>query len=152
MAMKMKTTVTLTVNAVCPSHSLAEVSTRDVVQNIDEPIERGGTNKGFTPTDTALSALAGCTTVIGHKCANKLGIEIGHLEISAKCQFNRLGVTLEQEIDVPFEVINLTVVSDGAATQVELNQVAVEVAKYCPLAKLFRQSGTIINEDWHKAG
>ena len=151
MAVKMKTSVTLKVQADCPSHSLAEVATRDLVQYIDEPKERGGTNKGFTPTDTALSALVGCTNVIGHKCAQKLGIDIGHLKVLVACSFNRLGVTLAEEVDVPFEEINLTVVSDGTATVEELNQVAAEVAKYCPLAKLFRQSGTIINEDWQKA-
>lgn len=151
MAIKMKTSVTLTAKADCPSHSLAEVAVRDLTQMIDEPVERGGSNKGFTPTDTALSALIGCTNVIGHKCATKLGIDIGHLQISAKCRFNRLGVTLAEEIDVPFEQIDLVVVSEGTATQDELNAVAAEVAKYCPLAKLFRGGGTFINEDWRKA-
>jgi uncharacterized OsmC-like protein len=151
MAIKMKTSVTLTAKADCQSHSLAEVAVRDLVQIIDEPIERGGTNKGFTPTDTALSALIGCTNVIGHKCADKLGVDIGHLQLSAKCRFNRLGVTLTDEIDMPFEEIDLVVVSDGAATQDELNAVAIEVAKYCPLAKLFRAGGTRINEEWRKA-
>ena len=151
MAIKMKTSVTLSVDGNCPSHSLAEVSTRDLIQYIDEPIERGGTNKGFTPTDTAISALVGCTNVIGHKCATKLGIDIGNLQISAKCTFNRLGVTLAEEIEVPFEEIDLVVVADGSASIEELNQVAIEVAKFCPLAKLFRQAGTVINEDWKKA-
>lgn len=152
MAIKMKTSVTPSAQATCPSHSLAEVAVRDLTQMIDEPVERGGTNKGFTPTDTALSALIGCTNVIGHKCASKLGVDIGHLEISAKCRFNRLGVTLTEEIDVPFEEIDLVVVADGSATQDELKSVAAEVAKYCPLAKLFRGAGTIVNEDWRKAG
>ena len=151
MAIKMKTSVTLSAEATCPSHSLAEVSVRDLTQMIDEPVERGGTNKGFTPTDTALSALIGCTNVIGHKCAAKLGLDIGHLQISAKCRFNRLGVTLAEEVDVPFEEIDLVVVADGSATQDELNNVAAEVAKFCPLAKLFRGAGTKINEDWRKA-
>lgn len=152
MAIKPKLTVTLSANADCPSHSLAEVSARELVQYIDEPIERGGTNKGFTPTETAISSLIGCTNVIAHKCASKLGIDIGHLKISAKCQFNRLGVTLTEEIDVPFEVINLTIISDGPASVAQLKEVAGEVEKYCPLAKLFRQAGTVINEDWQKAG
>lgn len=152
MAIKMKTSVTLKVDATCSSHSVAQVRTRDLTSIIDEPTERHGTNLGFTPTDTALSALAGCTNIIGHKCAAKLGVDIGNLNISVKCRFNRLGVTLSEEIDVPFEEINLIVISDGAATQAELQRVAAEVAKYCPLAKLFRQAGTVIHEDWQKAG
>lgn len=152
MSIKMKTSVTLSASADCPSHSLSEVSVRDLIQVIDEPTERGGTNKGFTPTDTALSALIGCTNVIAHKCAAKLGIDIGHLKISAKCRFNRLGVTLSEEIDVPFESIDLVVRADGTASQEDLNSVAREVAKFCPLSKLFRTAGTVINEDWQKAG
>jgi len=152
MAVKMKTSVTLSIDANCHNHSVAHVRTRDLSTIIDEPLERHGTNLGLTPTDTALSALAGCTNTIGHKCAAKLGVDIGNLKISIKCRFNRLGVTLEEEIDVPFEQIDMVVVSDGSATQGELDQVAAEVAKFCPLAKLYRGSGTIINEDWQKAG
>jgi putative redox protein len=151
MAIKLKTSVTLTIDATCSSHSVAQVRTRDLVQIIDEPLERHGTNLGFTPTDTALSALAGCTNTIGHKCASKLGVDIGNLNISVKCRFNRLGVTLAEEIATPFEEFDLTVIADGSATQEELNNVAREVAKYCPLAKLFRGAGTVINEDWRKA-
>ncbi len=152
MAIKMKTSVTLSIDATCHGHSVAQVRTRDLVQIIDEPVERHGTNLGFTPTDTALSALAGCTNTIGHKCAAKLGVDIGNLNISVKCRFNRLGVTLAEEIEVPFEEIDLVVVADGSATDDELQAVAAEVAKFCPLAKLFRGSGTVINETWRTAG
>lgn len=149
--MRAKTSVTLSAKASCPTHARAEVSVRDLMQVIDEPEARGGTNQGFTPTDTALSALIGCTNIIGHKCAQKLGIDIGHLSISAECTFNRLGVTLAEEIDVPFEAITLSVVADGSASTDELARVAAEVAKYCPLSKLFREAGTDIQEDWRKA-
>ncbi|MEO1398278.1 MAG: OsmC family peroxiredoxin, partial [Pseudomonadota bacterium] len=81
------TTVKLRANAECPSHSLSHVAIRDLKVAIDEPTERGGTNLGPTPTDTALAALIGCTNVIGHKCAASLGIETGHLTISAVCEF-----------------------------------------------------------------
>jgi len=151
MAIKMNSTALIRAEANCPSHSLAELSVRDLVSYIDEPEERGGTNKGLSPTETAISALIGCTNVIGHKCAKKLGIDIGNLKISAKCRYNRRGLLLTEEIDVPFERIDLTVVADGPATTQELQLVAADVAKYCALAKLFRQAGTTINEDWKSA-
>ena len=152
MAIKMKTTVTMTVEADCMSHSLAKVTTRDLSLLIDEPKERHGTNLGFAPTETALAALAGCTNTIGQKCAAKLGVDIGNLHITVKCRFNRLGVTLAEDIDCPFEEIDLTIIADGPVSEEELTQVAAETAKYCPLAKLYRGAGTIINEDWQKAG
>jgi len=151
MAVKPKTHVTLKASASCPSHSLAEIAIRDLVFNIDEPTERGGTNKGPTPTDTVLSALVGCTNVIGHKCAEKLGVDIGHLNIDISCEFDRRGVILSEEIDVPFSKIVLNVKSNGSATANELQSVASEVSKYCPLSKLFRQAGTVIEEHWENA-
>ncbi|MEP2782465.1 MAG: OsmC family protein [Pseudoruegeria sp.] len=151
MAIKMKTTVRLKAEADCPSHSLANVSIRDLTFAIDEPTERGGTNLGPTPTDTALGALAGCTNVIGHKCASKLGVDIGHLKVNISCEFDRRGVTLAEEIAVPFVAITQSISYDGSATQEEIIAVAAEVAKFCPLAKLFEAAGTKLTTTWTKA-
>ena len=151
MAIRMKTEVTLKAEADCPSHSLANVAIRDLNFAIDEPEARGGTNQGPTPTDTAIAALVGCTNVIGHKCADKLGVDIGHLRIEASCQFDRRGVTLAEEIETPFVSIKLTVTADGSADDAALQAVAREVEKYCPLSKLFVAAGTRIDTDWKKA-
>jgi len=144
-----KATVRLAAEASCPSHSRADVRVRDIAFAIDEPLARGGTNAGPTPTDTALAALIGCTNVIAHKCASRRALDIGHLAISATCEFDRRGVTLAEPVDVPFRSIELTVRADGAATQAELDELAAEVAGFCPLATLFRQAGTVIEEHWH---
>lgn len=148
---RMKTTVKLQAAAACPTHSRSDIRIRDLQFHIDEPTERGGTNSGPTPTDTALSALIGCTNVIGHKCADKLGVDIGHLEVTASCNFDRRGVTLAEEIDTPFQSIELTVVCHGPATQAQLDDVAAEVEKFCPLTKLFVHAGTRLETTWHPA-
>lgn len=151
MAISKKSIVTLKAQAECPSHSRSDVTIRDLLFAIDEPAARGGTNAGPTPTDTALAALIGCTNVIGHKCAAKLGVDVGHLSIAAECDFDRRGVTLSEDIDLPFTAIRLTVTASGSATQEEIDSVATEVAKYCPLSKLFRAAGTTIEESWRAA-
>ncbi|WP_425092320.1 OsmC family protein [Tropicimonas sp. S265A] len=151
MGVRDKTTVRLKAEATCPSHSRADVAIRDLAFSIDEPTERGGTNLGPTPTDTALAALAGCTNVIGHKCASKLGVDIGALRIRLTCTFDRRGVTLTEEIETPFVAIDQTVIWSGTATDTEIEAVAVEVEKYCPLAKLFVGSGTQLTTRWTKA-
>lgn len=143
-----KSSVKLKAEAHCPSHSLSQISVRDLTFAIDEPIARDGTNTGPTPTDTALAALIGCTNVIGHKCASSLGINIGHLNISAVCDFDRRGVTLQEEIHVPFTEVALKVETGEVVPQADLDRLAAELAKFCPLAKLFRQAGTVINEEW----
>lgn len=151
MAIRQKSTITGTINGDGASHSLTKCSTRDVEFPIDEPVERGGTNTGPSPTETAIAALIGCTNVISNKCADKLGIDIGHLQIEAKYDFDRRGVLLTDEVDLPFPKVVLNIVSDGPATEAELKQVAEELAKFCPIAKVFRQAGTVIEENWSKA-
>ena len=149
-APRMKTVVQLRAEAACPSHSRADVAIRDLTISIDEPVERGGGNEGPAPTETALAALIGCTNVIGHKCAKALGIDVGHMQITVTCNFDRRGVTLTEEIDVPFQRIDLDIAVDGSASEDDLARLAAEVEKYCPLSKLFRAAGTEIQERWHR--
>ncbi|WP_298959678.1 OsmC family protein [uncultured Roseibium sp.] len=151
MALREKTVVKLRVQANGLSHSRTDIGIRDVSYSIDEPVARGGTNLGPAPTEAALGALAGCTNVIGHKCAAKLGVDIGHLEIEITCEFDRRGVTLEEEIDVPFVALRQVVSADGSLSEDDLRLVGDEVAKYCPLSKLFEQSGTKLETIWQKA-
>ncbi|CTQ52160.1 OsmC-like protein [Roseibium album] len=150
-AMREKTVVKLRANGAGVSHSRADVSIRDLTAVIDEPAARGGTNLGPAPTEAALAALVGCTNVIGHKCASKLGVDIGHLAIEITCEFDRRGVTLEEEVDVPFVALRQVVTCDGSASDADLQNVASEVVKYCPLSKLFEQSGTDLETIWQKA-
>lgn len=145
---RQKTVVKARVTGECPSHALTHASVRDVGLTIDEPRERGGTNTAPAPTETAIAALVACTNVIGHKCAKKLDVDIGHLRISADYELDRRGVTLIEEIEVPFQRITLTVEADGGASDEDLARVAREVAKFCPLSKLFRHAGTEIEEKW----
>jgi len=151
MAIRQKTTIMMKVNSESPSHSLTNIKVRDVGFAIDEPVERGGTNLGPTPTETIVSALIGCTNVIGHKCAQSLDIDIGHLNIDVACEFDRRGVTLAEEIDVPFKKITMDVTYDGSASSADIERLVAEVAKFCPLSKVFKQAGTVIEETWKQA-
>lgn len=151
MTVKMKTTVTYRATAACPTHARTEIPVRDLSVVIDEPTERGGTNLGPTPTEAAMTALIACTNVIGHKNAHRLGIELGEMTIEANCKFDRRGVLMEEEIDVPFPEITLNVNCTTPASQEELDLVGIETAKYCAIAKLFEAAGTDLTVNWRKA-
>lgn len=150
MAIKAKTVVTYRTTAQCPSHARTEIPIRDLTCVIDEPLERGGTNLGVTPTESVLAALIACTNVIGNKCAHRLGIDLGTLTIDAAAQFDRRGVLMVEEIDVPFPKIDLTVHVDGPATAQQIARVAEETAKFCAIAKLFTSAGTDLTVNWVK--
>ena len=151
MAVKMKTVVTYRATATCPTHARTEIPVRDLSIVIDEPTERGGTNLGPTPTETAMTALIACTNVIGHKNAHRLGVDLGEITIDANCKFDRRGVLMEEEIDVPFPEITLTVNCVTSASQADLDLVGVETSKYCAIAKLFEAAGTDLTVNWKKA-
>jgi len=148
MQIKPKTVVRYRMKGQCPSHSRTDVSIRDVSMTIDEPVERGGTNLGLAPTEVILAALAGCTNTIGNKCAAALGVDTGHFEVSIAADFDRRGVLLQEDISVPFPKIKLTVEIENDISEEDLARLAEEVAKYCPISKVFREAGTEIIEEW----
>ena len=151
MAIRQKTEMTIKLAGRGTSHARSEVEIDGNVVVIDEPIARGGTNEGPSPTATAYSALIGCTNVIGNRCAEKLGVNVGNLAFVMEVDFDRRGVQLIEEIDVPFTNIRLQVTSDGPASQDDLDQVAAETARFCPIAKLFENAGTKLTVTWRKA-
>ena len=98
-----------------------------------------------------MTALIACTNVIGHKCAAKLGVDLGTVTIDAECQFDRRGVLLQEEIDVPFPDITLTVNCNSPVTQEQLTRVGEETARFCAIAKLFDAAGTNLTVNWVKS-
>lgn len=151
MAIRQKIEMTIKLSGQGTSHSRSETETDGLSIVIDEPIARGGTNEGPSPTATAYAALIGCTNVIGNKCAEKLGIDIGHLSFEMEVDFDRRGVLLIEEVDVPFKAIRLEVMADGNASDAELAAVAKETEKFCPISKLYEKSGTDLTVTWRKA-
>jgi len=130
------------------SHSQTRATVRSVSTTIDEPLERGGTNQGQTPTETLVAALVGCTNVISHKIAHKNGIELKRMHIAADVEFDRRGVTLQENVAVPFPAITLTIDVQTSASAEQMDRLQAELAMFCPLAKLIRASGTLLTEHW----
>ena len=146
---KAKTEVTMKITATCPHHSRADISVRDVEGVIDEPTERGGTNLGMMPTETLVAALIGCTNVITNKIANSYNMTIDGMDIDVEAQFDRRGVTLLDDVQVPFPsmVLNINIKSPNDVA--DFDKVKVDLQKFCPIAKVIRESGTEITENWN---
>lgn len=151
MAIRQKTRMTIKLSGMGTSHARSEITAGGKTIVIDEPAARGGTDEGPSPTETVYAALVGCTNVIGNKCADRLGVDIGHLRFEMEVDFDRRGVLLMEEVDVPFTAIRLDVRADGPASQEDLNRVAAETEKFCPVSKLYEQAGTDLSVTWRKA-
>lgn len=144
-----KTIVTMRLNGSCASHSRTDVTVRDVRTTIDEPVERGGTNQGLTPTETLMASLLACTNVITHKVAERNGVHLHSMSVRLEAQFDRRGVQLMEELDIPFPSLTLyiDVVTDADAAAME--KVKHELGMFCPVSKVFRGCGTQVNEVWN---
>jgi len=148
MKIKPKTMVTLRFHADGKSHAKTEISTRDQSYIIDEPVERGGSNQGPAPTETFLGALAGCSHVITNKIAEKMGVHIEHTEIDVIAQFDRRGVTLTEDVSLPFPKITQRIKLVTTATEDQVEAIKTDLEKFCPVSKVFRAAGTEIEEIW----
>jgi uncharacterized OsmC-like protein len=146
---KEKTTVTQRVRGDCPTHSRTEVTVRDVKTIVDVPKERDGTNMGPTPTETMVAALIACTNVISHKCAHKHGVEFKAMSIEAESTFDRRGTQLMEEIEVPFPKIRLVINVATDASDESMEKVKADLHRFCPIAKVVRNSGTQVEEVWN---
>ena len=148
MAIRPKTVVDMKMQAKAVSHARTDVSVRDVSSIIDEPEERGGTNQGLTPTETMIASLVGCTNVITQRIAHRKGVNIGAMSVDAHAKFDRRGVSLEQEIDIPFPELTLTIDIQSDASSEQLEEIKRDLQKFCPIAKVIRGAGTQIHEQW----
>jgi uncharacterized OsmC-like protein len=144
-----KTVVTLRLNGSCVSHSRTDVTVRDLRTTIDEPVERGGTNQGLTPTETLLASLLACTNVITHKVAEKNGVHIDAMNVRLEAQLDRRGVQLMEEVDVPFAAITLYIDVATSADPQALERVKRELGMFCPVSKVLRGCGTEVKEVWN---
>lgn len=148
MTTKVKPYVRQVVKGTAESHSLTLLKTRDLVDVSDEPPERGGTNEGFSPTELFEAALVACTNVISHKVAKKNGVNLMSYDIKLDAGFNRLGVMLKEEIDVPFEDMILTIEVTTDASDEEMTLLAKELEMYCPISKMIVAAGTKLETVW----
>src|SRR5205807_6784566 len=146
---KEKTTVTQRIQGNCPTHSRTEISVRDVRTMIDEPKEREGTNMGPTPTETMVAASIACTNVISHKCAKQHGVELKAMTIDADSTLDRRGTQLLEEIEVPFPKIRLVINVTTDASAADMEKVKADLHRFCPIAKVVRNSGTELEEVWN---
>ena len=149
MTVKIKNIVTMRMASESETHARTRVTSRDLTSVIDEPLAREGTNQGLTPTETVLSSLMGCTNVVGHRLAHRMGIVLEAMHIDLVCQLDRRGAALETEVAVPFVDINMDVHVKTTASQAQIDALKHDLAKFCPIAVMLKASGTRMTETWH---
>jgi putative redox protein len=145
---KPKNIVAMKMSGAGETHARTRIKVRDVIGVIDEPEARGGTNLGLTPTETLMAALVGCTNVITSRIAEKMHVEIADLAVELDANFDRRGSSLTEEIDVPFPEVKMHVSMRSNGTPEQIEEIKRDLARFCPVAKVIRASGTRLDETW----
>ena len=130
------------------THARSRIRVRDVEAMVDEPLARDGTNTGPSPTETLMSSLMGCTNVIAKRIAHAKGIETGEMEIALTANLDRRGTMLMEEIEHPFSDIVMDITLQTDATPAQMAEIVADLARFCPIAKVLRNSGITITENW----
>ena len=138
-----------TMRGVSTSHSRTDITVRDVSVTTDEPLERGGTNVAASPTETMISGLIGCTNNVIIRIAEHMKLNFELISIDADVIFDRRGVVLAEEIEVPFPEITLTITAKTDATPDQLSEMQEKLPIYCPVSRVFQAAGTKVTEKWN---
>ena len=146
--MNIENVINMKVEGSSKSHARTDILTRDVESVIDEPTIRGGTNLGLTPTETLMASLIGCTNVITHRIADQLGVKIKKLDVNVNSKFNKDGVSLLKEVEVPFPILEMNIKIASNASENQLESIKKQLKMFCPISKVISNSGTKIIDDW----
>ena len=139
---------TMTLDADCETPTKTVVSSRNVSQVMDEPLDRGGTNLGLMPLETLMSSLIGCTNVVSHKIAKANDIEMRDMSVRAEVKVNSSGTRLVKEIDVPFPEVKLFIEFTTDADENKVEVIKRDLPRYCAVNKVLRQAGSKVEEIW----
>ena len=102
----------------------------------------------MTPTETLIAALIGYTNVITQRISEGYGLHIDSMAIDVEADFDRRGVMLQEEVQVPFPEITLNIRITSPDDPAAFKKVEEDLRKFCPIAKVIRESGTVIEENW----
>ena len=138
-----------TMHGVSTSHSRTDITVRDVSVTTDEPLERNGTNVAASPTETMISALIGCTNNVTIRIAEHKKLNFELISIDADVIFDRRGVVLAEEIEVPVPEITLTITAKTDASAEQLKEMQEMLPIFCPVSRVFQAAGTNVIEKWN---
>ena len=82
------------------------------------------------------------------KVAKKNGVNLMSYDITLDAGFNRHGVMLKEEVDLPFEDMKLTIEVTTDASDEEMELLAKELAMFCPISKMIIAAGTKLETIW----
>jgi len=148
MKIKEKPIWTFRVSGKQQTNTRSTVKARDIEMEIDEPIERGGTNLGPMPVETMIMGLVGCTHVITNKLAAHHGVTISSMDVDIVTKMDSSGTRLIEPIDIPFPEVMISITAEMEGTDQAIDTVISSLRDHCAVSKMLQMSGSNVTETW----
>ncbi|MDA3146320.1 OsmC family protein [Leucobacter sp. UCMA 4100] len=105
---------------------------------VDEPPTLGGDDLAANPVEYALTALIACQVVTYRLWAEKLGISVEHLEVTAEGNLDTRGFFgVDDAVRPGFQGIDVTVKVTGPESAERYAELQAAVEAHCPVQDLF---------------
>ena len=115
---------------------------------MDEPESRDGSDRGPTPLDTLVAALAGCTNVVLNRIAAENGVEVRCLSLDLSSRLDVRGIRGIEEIDRPLRRVDLKIKFETPAEADKIELLRSQLGRRCAVSVIFREAGIDVNETW----
>jgi putative redox protein len=117
----------------------------------DEPKKAGGSDTGPTPLQTVLAALAGCEQATATYIAKEMGINLKSITFNIEGEFDARGFLAVEGVPARFQKVKVNARVQTDASQQQIDELAKQVHRRCPVACLFHCAGVQMDATWTKA-
>lgn len=129
----------VTASLVSGTATQAHVEARNHVFTIDEPDSFGGDDRGATPVEHLLAALAACQVITIQVWAQKLGIAVDTVNVDVDGDLDLRGfLGTAEDVRPGFEGINVAVAIGGPDPDDRYQELLTAVEQHCPVTDNLR--------------
>ena len=140
--------ITPRVRAANDAQSVVTVTSRDHEWLIDEPTEKGGTNRGPTPLESLLGSLVGCESVVLKLVAKAIGFDYSQLAIDCTGTADMRGARGVKGVRPYFTKVEMVIDITTGENDRRLDLLRRNVEQRCPVMNLFESAGVEMDVSW----
>lgn len=112
----------------------------------DEP----DTDTGPTPLEMVIAGLAGCESIMIHRCAKAMGFDYTGVDMDAESEIDQRGSRGVRGVRPYFSAVRLAIRVQTDESEERFRQLIKNVESRCPVYNLFRAADVEIEVDWRK--
>jgi uncharacterized OsmC-like protein len=114
----------------------------------DEPVSRGGTGSAFSPLETVVGALCGCSSVTFERAAREAGLAYTAIDYDAAYTLDRRGLLGEAPVRPHYQTVQVEISVHTNATAEQLADVVAVTEQRCPVRNLLVDAGVALVMTW----